>query len=204
MRKTCILKWCNLKLSSVQNCLLVFVLVVCTFIYTLKLCHMLRLTAKALPLIKSTSTVQGCSSELLYSLGASTSGLTDHSCWCFNPNSLSVTWECKFWMFLCFSALKWMAGSVTWGYWKFIWNLCPKLLLVFWCELGTFTTCLFILICRWSREISQLLTNTSAISLKVWKDDSSFLQLEVFFHLSRKRLSQCKYLWIKCTSHFLC
>lgn len=80
MRKTCILKWCNLKLSSVQNCLLVFVLVVCTFIYTLKLCHMLRLTAKALPLIKSTSTVQGCSSELLYSLGASTLGLTDHSC----------------------------------------------------------------------------------------------------------------------------
>lgn len=99
-------------------------------------------------------------------------------------------------MLLSFSALEWMAVSGTRGYWKFTWNLCPKLLLVFWCELGNFTACLFIHICKWSREISQLLTNTLAIIFEVWKDDSMFfLQLEVFFHLSRKCLSQCKYFW---------
>lgn len=104
-------------------------------------------------------------------------------CCCFNPNALSKTWARNFWMLLCFSALEWMAVSGTRGYWKVTWNLCPKLLLVFWCELGSFTACLFIHICTWSREISQLLTNTLAIILKVWKDDSMFFYNLKYFSI---------------------
>lgn len=55
IRKTCILKGYNLQLSSSQNCLICFILVVYAFSYTFKfmLYNILRFIAKALPLIKT-------------------------------------------------------------------------------------------------------------------------------------------------------
>lgn len=60
------------------------------------------------------------------------------------------------------------------GHWECTWNLHPRLLLLFWWELANLTTCFFILLCKWSRETSQLLTHTLAILLKVWKHGSIF------------------------------
>lgn len=55
IRKTCILKGYNLQLSSSQNCLICFILVVYAFSYTFKfmLYNILRFIVKALPLIKT-------------------------------------------------------------------------------------------------------------------------------------------------------
>lgn len=55
IRKTCILKGYNLQLSSSQNWLICFILVVYAFSYTFKfmLYNILRFIAKALPLIKT-------------------------------------------------------------------------------------------------------------------------------------------------------
>lgn len=102
----------------------------------------------------------------------------------------SATPECRC---ACLHCNEWLA---PWhGQWKIPWNLCPVLLLGVLMWAWKFYS-LLIHICKWSREMSQLLTNTLAILLEVWKDDS------IFFHLSRKCLSQCKYLLMKCTPHF--
>lgn len=57
------------------------------------------------------------------------------------------------------------------GHWELPWNPRPALLLEVWCELGNFTTRLFILICKQSRGISQRLTHTghSSGSVKRWQ-----------------------------------
>lgn len=87
------------------------------------------------------------------------------------------------------------------GHWEGPWNLHPRLLLLFQWELGNFTACFFILICKWSREISQLLTHTLAILLKVWKHDSIFSILieSVFLNVN---ICGWNSLLIFCTSSF--